>query len=82
MEMACNQENENSNSCDKKTHDSDTHSPCKEECACCMVMQVVIMYNQNDVKLQPNHNQEQLPWIVDNYTHDFTHLIWHPPKTA
>lgn len=67
-----------------KTDDSsqEEQSDCKEGCACCFVNTVVI----NDIDIPSDFNPEAFSqlnqWVAENYTHDFNHLIWHPPDPS
>ena len=66
---------------DRSSH-SDEHAPCQDECACCMAMQVVIADTDNHETIISSFTEQKRPWVIDTYSYNFSHLIWHPPKTT
>ncbi|NNF32927.1 MAG: hypothetical protein HKN68_02400 [Saprospiraceae bacterium] len=85
-ELISNQSDTTTQSCCKSGNSEDSSqeekSSCKDGCACCFTTTVVII----DAEIPSDFNPEVIPqlenWVTENYTHDFTHLIWHPPQVA
>ena len=83
MEMKCKDGKKIGEDCfkdqDQNSH-SNNHSPCKEECACCSIMQVFLINSNHSNSVSTQQIYLQKTWIANYFPQEFTHLIWHPPQ--
>lgn len=58
------------------------NEPCQDGCSCycCSVVVAIAVRHIPTVFLQENVRPQR--WQISTYAHDFTHMIWQPPKIS